>query len=117
LTAANGADLNLQITPSYTFLPSKGTPALLIESALTLDAISKSPLTQRSIRLKRSASSVQYAILQLSSHYLYVFPIRQADFGKLFLQTWVKETPITLEGTRRFVAFHWLEPYLYGVCF
>jgi hypothetical protein len=32
---------------------------------LTVDAISKSPLTQRSIRLKRSASPVQYAILQI----------------------------------------------------
>ena len=76
LTASDGVVLTLQIRPSRT-LPSKGTPALLIESALSLDAISKSPLTQRSIRLKRSASSVQYAILKISWHDLYIFAIQE----------------------------------------
>jgi hypothetical protein len=55
---------SLQISPSRA-TPSKGMAALLIESSLSLVATSKLPLTQRSIRLKRSASSVHYAILQI----------------------------------------------------
>jgi hypothetical protein len=53
-TGDGGALFSRQTSPSRT-LPSNGAPIVLIESAFAAPAMSKSPLTKRSIRLKTKA--------------------------------------------------------------